>query len=247
MKNGNIVRVTIHYYNHKETCLAILAAQDENCTVFILENGQEQRIQNSKIEKISYVRGISEEARKLCKERFELYKAYMENYKKIRRLQEDNMSLKNKMISFSSDLSKAMGKLPIREFVEELERNLPSNIQKYLYDFDYKIDYMEYAGKININFTRTVYLKKYCRSATFLYQEYDGTMQFIHEYEKDSNYQQLVKANERKIPFKNMEFISELGLGDKDWLSYTGCYHLDIPKGSLTKEFAKKLAKKICT
>lgn len=246
MKNGSIVRVTINYSNCQDTFLAIIADQEADFTTFILETNQEQRVKNSMIAKMNSVRGLSEQTRNICKFRYEMYQNCKKYLQKIADLQKEVSLFRTMSSNFPQQLAKSMGCLTLQEFVEELRNHFSKEILDALEAYEYNIEYSAYGARYSIDFIRTVYIQKHFREASFLYREYDGTMQFTDDCEQDRTYQKYIKMYERKIPFKHMDFSSSLGIGDKDWLSYCGRYRLDIPKEPLTKELAAKLAKKIC-
>ena len=90
---------------------------------------------------------------------------------------------------------------------------------------------------------RDVDVEKYFRKASFVYEEYDGTI-FLHDKaDKDPEYQKYVQKYSSPLPVKQKP-KEGLSVGnDKDYLRYHCVYEIEVNK-PLTKEYAAELAKK---
>lgn len=245
MKLGNIYKVSYNNYGYEGEFVGILADIREDVLTFITEKGRMQKLIESKILKKGYIRNYLTEARDLFKKRYTAYKEEMKIKEKINNLNKELQSISKDFNSFEEDMQHAKGLMTYAEFSKTVFENITKNVKDELerYDYEFETPYgIPYNEEKNLYISRNVDIEKWFRSASFLYEEYDGTIHFTSDYEKDKNYQSILRRYSRPLSVK-MKFIETLALGDKDWLSYHATYEIPLKK-PLTKEYAKEIANK---
>lgn len=240
MKIGNISKVKYKYYGKELEFIGILVDENEKEYTFITENNYCSSIYRKDVISLTSPRGYPSEARELLKKRYAAYKEEVKIKEKIKSLNDDLRNIKDKFKTFEEDIAHAKGLLTIEEFSKVLFDNLSWRLQSEIELNKYEFDTYR---KDEICLTRSVDIEKYCRNASFLYEDYDGTMHFDFDCEEDKNYKDLLRCNSEKIGIK-AEFSEGLSLGDKDWLYYHAEYSIPLKK-PLTQEYAKRLAMEI--
>ena len=180
------------------------------------------------------VRSISAETRMLLKEYAKLYqklKAEERKYEKSKKPLQDAMKKNN-----AKTLRESRGLLTEEAFMNCLLNALPSSLQTEMEKFVL----LMYEEQLDIEHTE--YIEKYFRKGSFVYEEYDGTIQMCSDAKNDPNYRNYLKQYAKTLPVKQKP-VSYLGIGDKDWLYCTTEYRIELKK-PLTKEYAEEIAKK---
>lgn len=233
MKRGDIVR--------EETYgLGIVMEETEKAVKFITVNRENTTSIMKSDFNAKFVRNISQETRRLLKEKLSLFEKRNNYYHKIHEI-EMEINQTNKNISNVSDrITKEMGYLTESEFIEAFIKCLPAYVRSMVNEY-YSVSIDSYGNKtLEIEYTDRI--EKYFREGSFVYEEYDGCMMMCSHAETDPNYQAYIKIHRKPLSVKTK--IHEcLSLGDKDWLIYHGRYCLGITE-ELTKDYAEKLAKK---
>lgn len=173
------------------------------------------------------------EEMKIIKEKEKLNDLITETNKKIQQLNAEE-------IRTIVNVVKSAGFMSNVEFENAIYENLKNKCG------DWKVSANLYdPNKKYLQIYRDVYIEKYCRDKSFLYEEYDGTMQFYDECEKDENYKKILDKYRVTVPIKGYEkdFTEYLSLGDKDWLVYY--QSVRIPVNEFTKEELAKILKKM--
>lgn len=248
IRNGQIVKVTRKEEKDTITLLGVILNESDVMT----EKGNIWRMgtrkySNTTVE-VSATRNVNPDVRKILTEMYDLH------YQIIKlEHQRDNL---NRMITETraslsktpDKIIKAYGLLTYNEFIDEFYNNLSSYMKSQMKAFGYKMDAPCGIGyhSSNINIGREESIQKYCRKASFVYEEYDGTIHMCSKKEcsQDPSYNSIFARYSHKLPTKyNME--ETLSLGDKDWLIYSAMYSIEVTKPR-TKEYAKELAIKFC-
>lgn len=162
---------------------------------------------------------------------YQKLKVEEEKYERARKPLEDAMKKIN-----TKALRESRGLLTTEEFMTAFAKSLPAYLQKEMGRFELRM-YSE--NRLDIEYTE--YIEKYFRKGSFVYEEYDGTIQMCSDAKDDPNYKKYLKQYTKTLPVKQRP-VSYLGIGDKDWLYCTSEYRLDIKK-PLTKEYAEEVAK----
>lgn len=233
MKRGDIVK-------EKKYGLGIIKSATETCVEFItLEcSYKAHNIPASNFD-ANFTRGISSETRALLKKKLSMFER-LESYRdKMKELEREITKLKDELWLINKDITCSLGYLTESEFIDEFIKCLPDYVRVEIEKYSVSID--SYTDKF-LDIEYSDHIEKYFRHGSFVYEEYDGNMMMCHNAEKDPSYQRYIKNHRRPLSVKT-KITEYLTLGDKDWLIYYGCYRLEITE-NLTKEYAKKLAKK---
>lgn len=234
MKNGDIRKLLINYYGGKAERIAVLLEETDAEYCFFSIDGVEFNIRKALLLSESSVRNLPAETRNLLKDYVKLYqklKVEEEKYERARKPLEDAMKKIN-----TKALRESRGLLTTEEFMTAFAKSLPAYLQKEMGRFELRM-YSE--NRLDIEYTE--YIEKYFRKGSFVYEEYDGTIQMCSDAKDDPNYKKYLKQYTKTLPVKQRP-VSYLGIGDKDWLYCTSEYRLDIKK-PLTKEYAEEVAK----
>lgn len=234
MKNGDIRKLLINYYGGKAERIAVLLEETDAEYCFFSIDGVEFNIRKALLLSESSVRNLPAETRNLLKDYVKLYqklKVEEEKYERARKPLEDAMKKIN-----TKALRESRGLLTTEEFMTAFAKSLPAYLQKEMGRFELSM-YSE--NRLDIEYTE--YIEKYFRKGSFVYEEYDGTIQMCSDAKDDPNYKKYLKQYTKTLPVKQRP-VSYLGIGDKDWLYCTSEYRLDIKK-PLTKEYAEEVAK----
>lgn len=146
----------------------------------------------------------------------------------------------------SNTILKVLGYLKTDEFIDEFKSNLSSMVRGAIEDYKYIISInRKMDNTYTIDIARDEDIIKYFRSASFIYEEYDGTIFLADDYEHDKEYQSYLNRYKETLPIKKKpdELYLSVG-GDKDWLSCHTIYHLNVME--LTQNTARKLAIEFC-
>lgn len=180
-------------------------------------------------------------------------KAYMKQLKLQTELQKVSSELKSKIIEAQKEqinLSKAvrekLGILTFEEFEYEFRRALPPKLAERMDNAEFYVKEPLGIGydENSLYISKSKMLHKYFRNASFLYEEYDGTVFMTDNAEQDKNYKKILKENSCRLDLKKCKFFECLSMGDKDSLWYTACYEIPLKK-ELTKEYARELAQMV--
>lgn len=146
----------------------------------------------------------------------------------------------------SNAILKVLGYLKTDEFIDEFKSNLSSMVRGAIEDYKYIISInRKMDNTYTIDIARDEDIIKYFRSASFIYEEYDGTIFLADDYEHDKEYQSYLNRYKETLPIKKKpdELYLSVG-GDKDCLSCHTIYHLNVME--LTQNTARKLAIEFC-
>lgn len=143
----------------------------------------------------------------------------------------------------AASIREASGLLSKTEFYDAFFDSLPGNLKDEMRAYGYGSRMCSGIGYRNdeLSISREVDIEKYFRHGSFVFEEYDGTVQFVDHPEKDPGYQRILKEQSRPLSV-SWPLIETLWLGDKDWLGYSAAYQIPLKK-PLTKAYAKELAK----
>lgn len=229
MKIGEIKKIVLNdYYGKQYDIVGIICEVTDRSFKIFQTTGRYNAFRKSDIVKETSTR-LPEETRTLLKNWYKLYLKKEEVIKK-----ENELDRQMRMIG-EKELANSMGLLSRNEFMKEFIQNLPIHLRYEVEDM-FSIELYENTLDIECN----KYIEKFFREGSFVYEEYDGTIQFITDCEKDKNYQSYIKKYKRILPIKMKPDIY-LSLGDKDWLTCCTNYRIEIKK-PLTKAYAKELA-----
>lgn len=234
MKTGDIRKLLINYYGGKEERIAVLLKETDEKYCFFSMDGVQFEVKKSLVLSEGTVRNIPEETRRLLKDYAKLYqklRAEQEKYEKIRKPIADAMSQIN-----TKTLRESRGLLTMEEFMSVFVKSLPAYLQREMEKFELCM----YSEK-QLDIEHTEYIEKYFRKGSFVFKEYDGTIQMCSDAKNDPNYKKYMKQYAKTLPVKQNP-VSYLGIGDKDWLYCTTEYRIELKK-PLTKEYAKEVAK----
>lgn len=234
MKSGDIRKLLINYYGGKEERIAVFLEETDTKYCFFSMDGVQFEVKKSLVLSESTVRSIPAETRRLLKDYAKLYqklRAEQEKYEKIRKPLADAMSKIN-----TKTLRESRGLLTREEFVLTFTKSLPSYLQREMEKFEL---YM-YSGK-QLEIEHTEYIERYFRKGSFVYEEYDGTIQMCSDTKNDPNYKKYLKRYTKTLPVKQKP-VSYLGIGDKDCLYCTTEYRIELKK-PLTREYAEEVAR----
>lgn len=186
---------------------------------------------------VSRTRGVPAEARKLFSQMLR-NKAEQEKARKEKEeAEKKERELRTSMSSLSCVLLDALGLLSNDAFCKAFTAALPAHVRS-----DVERNYTVRVEGNTLCVVRTVYVQKYFRRASFLEEEYDGTVYIAKNGEKTAEYKRYIAENSAPLPVK-AKIKEWLAIGDKDCLIYTGEYVLPM-QGKTTKDYAEKLAKK---
>ncbi len=239
MKPGDFKKFYVEYYGGKtEECIGIVLELRCNEIIFLdAVSGNIRKFNRCVITKDTSTRGISPEARKLMNNYFKIYE---KKRKEEIRHQKEIQKLDQEMEVFTpAAIVNAMGLCTPLQFKEAFLDALPSRTKEQMEEYGYNI---EIWGE-QISIERTDFIEKYFRKGSFVYEEYDGTIQMCTDCKKDKIYQAYLRKYSKPLNVKASHH-SWLSIGDKDWLICTDEYRIDIRK-PLTMEYAKELAKKL--
>lgn len=156
--------------------------------------------------------------------------------------------LKQQREDATKQLRNAIGILSFNEFKTAFWEALPEAVKTEIVRKGYTVN-EPYGICFNRNqymyLSKYAMIQKYYRAGSFVYEEYDGTIQMYDNATEDATYQRYLKQYSSVINGINAPFVETLYLGDKDSLNYSACYKLKLPE-ILTKDGAVELAKKIC-
>lgn len=234
MKTGDIRKLLINYYGGKEERIAVLLEETDTKYYFFSMDGIEFKVKKSLVLSESTVRSISAETRCLLKDYAKLYqklRAEQEKYEKIRKPLVDAMSKIN-----TKTLRESRGLLTREEFVSVFSKSLPAYLQGEMEKFELLM-----YSEDHLSIEHTEDIEKYFRKGSFVYEEYDGTIQMCSDAKNDPNYKKYLKRYTKTLPVKQKS-VSYLGIGDKDWLYSTTEYRVELKK-PLTKKYAEEVAK----
>lgn len=235
MKTGDIRKILVDYYGGKEERIVVLLEETDTKYCFFSMDGVKFEIKKSLVLSENTVRSIPAETRSLLKDYAKLYmklKMEEEKYEKARKPLVEAMSQIN-----TKTLRESRGLLTMEEFMLAFTKSLPAYLQREMEKFEL----LMYSEK-QLEIEHTEYIEKYFRKGSFVYEEYDGTIQMCSDAKNDPNYKKYLKQYAKTLPVKQKP-VSYLGIGDKDWLYCTTVYRLELKK-PLTKEYAEEIAKK---
>lgn len=234
MKTGDIRKLLINYYGGKKECIAVLLEETDTKYWFFSMDGTQFEVKKSLVLSEGTVRSIPTETRSLLKDYAKLYqklRAEQEKYEKIRKPLVDAMSKIN-----TKTLRESRGLLTREEFVSVFSKSLPAYLQREMEKFELLM-----YSEDHLSIEHTEDIEKYFRKGSFVYEEYDGTIQMCSDAKNDLNYKKYLKRYTKTLPVKQKS-ISYLGIGDKDWLYCTTEYRVELKK-PLTKKYAEEVAK----
>lgn len=133
-------------------------------------------------------------------------------------------------------LRESRGLLTREEFVSVFSKSLPAYLQREMEKFELLM-----YSEDHLSIEHTEDIEKYFRKGSFVYEEYDGTIQMCSDAKNDLNYKKYLKRYTKTLPVKQKS-VSYLGIGDKDWLYCTTEYRVELKK-PLTKKYAEEVAK----
>lgn len=230
--NGDIVKIT-HLDSYE--VVGVILEQEANYLIIFTMNGYESQVLHRYIKGITFTKSITLEARKLLKDYYQAYTKFQEEKERYQRAIEP---LQKIIKGINKDtLTQAMGLLTEEDFIQEFMKNLPSVVEFGLQEFSFEI----YNGILNIE--KRVDIQKYFKPCSFVFEEYDRTLQFTTDCERDKNYQMYIKKYQCLVPGVKTKPHVYLSLGDKDWLSCTTSYDIPLTK-PFTAAYAKELSKK---
>lgn len=235
MKTGDIRKILVDYYGGKEERIVVLLEETDTKYCFFSMDGVKFEIKKSLVLSENTVRSIPAETRSLLKDYAKLYmklKMEEEKYEKARKPLVEAMSQIN-----TKTLRESRGLLTMEEFMLAFTKSLPAYLQREMEKFEL----LMYSEK-QLEIEHTEYIEKYFRKGSFVYEEYDGTIQMCSDAKNDPNYKKYLKQYAKTLPVKQKP-VSYLGIGDKAWLYCTTVYRLELKK-PLTKEYAEEIAKK---
>lgn len=235
MKTGDIRKILVDYYGGKEERIVVVLEETDTKYKLYSIDGIEFELRKSMILSENLVRNIPTETRSLLKDYAKLHqklKLEEEKYEKTIRPLEDAMKKIN-----TKTLRESRGLLTMEEFINTFINFLPDYLQREMEKFEL----LMYSEK-QLEIEHTEYIEKYFRKGSFVYEEYDGTIQMCSDAKNDPNYKKYLKQYAKTLPVKQKP-VSYLGIGDKDWLYCTTVYRLELKK-PLTKEYAEEIAKK---
>lgn len=234
MKTGDIRKLLINYYGGKKECIAVLLEETDTKYYFFSMDGIEFKVKKSLVLSESTVRSISAETRCLLKDYAKLYqklRAEQEKYEKIRKPLVDAMSKIN-----TKTLRQSRGLLTREEFVSVFSKSLPAYLQREMEKFELLM-----YSEDHLSIEHTEDIEKYFRKGSFVYEEYDGTIQMCSDAKNDPNYKKYLKRYTKTLPVKQKP-VSYLGIVDKDWLYCKTEYRVELQK-PLTREYAEEVAR----
>ncbi len=234
MKTGDIRKLLINYYGGKKECIAVLLEETDTKYWFFSMDGTQFEVKKSLVLSEGTVRSIPTETRSLLKDYAKLYqklRAEQEKYEKIRKPLVDAMSKIN-----TKTLRESRGLLTREEFVSVFSKSLPAYLQREMEKFELLM-----YSEDHLSIEHTEDIEKYFRKGSFVYEEYDGTIQMCSDAKNDLNYKKYLKRYTKTLPVKQKS-VSYLGIGDKDWLYCTTEYRVELKK-PLTKKYAEEVAK----
>lgn len=234
MKCGDIKKFEYKFYGGTKVFIGVVCEVKEGELIVFTTDAARFTLYTKNILACTTTRSIPAETRSLLTEYYKLYakmKAERERHQKVIKPLEDAM----KKID-AKTLRNSMGLLSKEQFVNEFMKNLPSPLAKAIESFECEI----YGEQLTISCWKNI--EKYFRKGSFVYEEYDGTIQLCSNCEKDKNYQAYVKKYQVPLPVKQKPQVY-LSIGDKDWLICHTQYDIMLKK-KLTADYAKELAEK---
>ena len=229
MKLGEIKKIVLNdYYGKQYDIVGIICEVTDRSFKIFRTTGRYDAFRKSDIVKETSTR-LPEETRTLLKNWYKLYLKKEEVIKK-----EYELDRQMRMIG-EKELANSMGLLSKNEFMKEFIQSLPEHLRCEVENM-FRVEL--YGNVFDIECNKNI--EKYLREEAFVYEEYDGTIQFITDCEKDKNYQAYIKKYKQVLPIKMKPNIY-LSLGDKNWLICCTNYRIELKK-PLTKTYAEELA-----
>lgn len=245
MANISIFKITVQYGRNEHTkkdfyavkCREIPGEFEE----YLAETGDIYRKADVDfgyhIVAVSRTRGVSDESRSIFARMLKIYKEQQQAKKDKEEAEKKIWETKSEMSGQSALLLDSLGLLSNDAFCAAFKASLPDSLRR-------QID-KGYSVRIDANndlcVVRHIYIEKYFRSASFIQEEYDGTVYIVDGGEKYPEYKRYI--SEYSVPLSTKAKFKEwLSIGDKDCLTYTGVYVLPL-KDKKTQGYAEKLAK----
>lgn len=231
MKVGEIRKLVVEYYDETAAISGIIFKVSNSEIGIYSTNGLQHLIRTNQICKDTSTR-LPAETRSLLKKWYGLYKKLQkekEKYEEVKRTLITEMEKINE-----SKLAATLGTISREEFIHEFVECLSSDLRRDLEAFTISL----YRGYIAIE--SKVDIEKYFRKGSFVFEEYDGTIQFADDYKNDPSYQAYINQYKKILPIKQKPEVW-LSIGDHDWLSCITLYKVKVNK-PFTKEYAKEIA-----
>lgn len=238
MNIGQIVKISTpkQYTDIQKDTLAIITNIDKNTNIVytITALGKTYRDYEKGF---SATRNIDPNIRMLFEKIFEAEKEKQKLKKQIDELQTkiDKINEKEKITAdkLVVTYSKSQGNLTTDQVSELCKK-------KFAYLFEYGYEMETYRNTVRFYYHKDI--QKWFRKASFLYEEYDGTIGWTSDYKENKEYKQILNKYSHKVGLCKLPFEERLSLEDKDWLVYNACYTLEFK--DLKKETVKKILAK---
>ena len=208
--------------------------------------------------KFSNTRNVPPEIRSIMEEGYQAFTTAKTLNKQIGTLLTQMETCTKTLGRLAVKVDSARGLLQPQAFAEVFKKSLTGRVKQevayhetrrmgyhnctnvFMTDFSYR-DGKPYMMRFYID----VDIEKYFREASFIYEEYDGTIFLCDGAEKDANYKRYIKQYSCRLS-THVKCEESLTVGgDKDFLGYVCSYEIPIKK-PLTKEYAKELARMFC-
>lgn len=241
LKPGSFKKFTCRFYNQREdryiNCIVLGLNKEKSKVEVYTDTGTIVALYHQVIKKVSITKSITPEARKIMKDFYAEYRKFQKDAADFdaRRNAYNELYHHNERI-----LPEAMGYLTDEEFVRTVLQNLPLTTKTSLEPYQVSIDHY---GDTTLEFSYSKNLIKHFRRGSFVYEEYDGTIQLTDDCEKNKDYQRLIRLNRHPARLK-IKPNEGLSVGDKEWLSYYCDYSFKLTE-ALTEKYAIAVAKKI--
>lgn len=198
---------------------------------------------------ISATRNVNPDIRTALENGYQDFIDLEKIWQKVFALMQDMKEVRENIKQIPDAARQARGLLNEGQFAEAFYKALPgkiknamsSNKRDYWNNFkEYQVSYDSYRKGVEI--CLDIDIEKYFRKASFIEEEYDGTIFLANNADKDPNYKKILAKYSSKLPVsaKPEECLS-VG-GDKDYLVYHCSYFIPVKK-PLTADYAAELAK----
>lgn len=245
MANIGVFRIVVQYGNRTDTQRELYAVRlrqvEGTFEEYLAETGDIYRTGHVDlgyhIVSVSRTRGVSDESRNIFARMLKIHKEQQQAKKDKEEAEKKIWETKSEMSGQSALLLDSLGLLSNDAFCAAFKASLPDSLRLQI-DKGYSVNI---DANNDLRVVRHIYIEKYFRSASFIREEYDGTVYIVDGGEKYPEYKRYISEYSAPLSTK-AKFKEWLSIGDKDCLTYTGIYVLPL-KDKKTQGYAEKLAK----
>ena len=247
MANISVFKITVKYGTSKtgKELYAVRYRENGEFSAYLAGDGAIYSTKPQQygfyIASMSGTRGVPEEAKNIFKEMLKNRKAEEKAEEEKKKAEETVWKLKSERSKMEKELTAAFGLLTDSEFCDAFLHALPANVSFAISRGNFRMDISDDSLRIY----REEYIEKYFRQASFVYEEYDGTIFLKDNAERTKEYREYLNEYSRTLPVK-AKIAEWLSIGDKDCLTYHGEYRIPL-KSKKDKKYAEELAKKFAS